>query len=323
VIDIHEFDPAGVDANSVAAQVSIRPGFISIRFDDDVSLRASSAAARNGLAQGEAVILPVASKPPTLANHIGSSRPVKLQLKPVRSSKPSRASDIVTAAAEPSGERDQLPVAAMMVDEHVTRPWAARLSHRYVSVTEAAAESGLPRGVISGWAEQKLVQNLKTGVGNSKRVVRLGDVLRLRDQRVAPSMPRTLAPGCRVLLYTRIDGDGEGNDEEDALELERADECFYAQVMQRHPDAAQWRTYRCAEIGRQADLNRPGFVQLMAMILARKIDLLVVADTEQLCSAGCLPLLLWLLTNNHITLQLQTPPQPPSPLHQESTGELD
>ncbi len=211
----------------------------------------------------------------------------------------------------------------MMVDEHVTRPWAARLSHRYVSITEAAAESGLPRGVISGWAEQKLVQNLKTGVGNSKRVVQLGDVLRLRDQRVAPSMPRVLAPGCRVLLYTRIDGDGEGDDEEDALELERADERFYAQVMQQHSDSAQWRTYRCAEIGRQADLNRPGFVRLMAMILARKIDLLMVADTEQLCSAGCLPLLLWLLTNNHISLQLHTPLEQPSPVHQESTGEFD
>jgi hypothetical protein len=193
--------------------------------------------------------------------------------------------------------------------DSVCDQWAARASSRLVSLTEAAELSGLGRCILVGWCEQKLVQHLKVGVNNAKRLVSLGDVLRLRDQKLVPSMPRPLIPGCRSLIYTRVDKSNDNKSEEEAdAELHSLATDLEAELVQRHPSLAAWKPRHFAEIGAQANLNRPGFVQLIAVILAREIDNLIVTDAEQLCPAGCVPLLEFLCAQNHITL-VQVRPQ--------------
>ena len=258
------------DADSVA-------GLYRLQFSDDVPGFVISPVLR----QSEAIQSGAFQQ----AVRITSTKPVKLT---------------TSAEAATASNSKRLQAAA---DRDFTRRLAARVDRSYVSVTVAALESGLSRSIVSSWAEQKLVQNMKTGVGNTKRIVDLGDVLRFRDQKLAPSMSRSLDPNCRAVFYTRINGD-----EGDGTELERTDERFYARVLQQHPEATKWRAYRCSEIGRQADLNRPGFVQLMALIMARELDTLIVANVEQICLVDCLPLFLWILANNHVTLHVLTPP---------------
>lgn len=174
-----------------------------------------------------------------------------------------------------------------------------------MSVTEAAQASELPRSVISGWIDLKLIRSLKVGTSNSKRIVDLNDLLSFRDQSLVPSMPRMLTPGCRALLYTRVDNDTVSDAD---AEMERVHDCFFAHMQQLHPALASSTLYRCAEVGEQADLNRPGFLRLMAMISARDIDVLVVTDADQLCEPGCMPLLAWILERNHVTLHIEALP---------------
>ena len=186
-----------------------------------------------------------------------------------------------------------------------TKPKPAEVGRGFVSVTEAAEASQLPRSVISGWIDSKLVRSLKVGTSNSKRIVDLNDLLSFRDQSLVPSMPRMLTPGCRALFYTRVDSDTVSDAD---AEMERVHDCFFAHMQQQHPALAASTLYRCAEVGEQADLNRPGFIRLMALIFARDIDVLVVTDAEQLCEPGCMPLLVWILERNHVTLHTEALP---------------
>lgn len=186
-----------------------------------------------------------------------------------------------------------------------TGPTPADVGSRYVSVTECAEVSSLPRSVILGWIDSKLVRSLKVGKGNTKRIVDLNDVLSFRDQSLVPSMPRMLTPGCRALLYTRVDKDTVSDAD---AEMERVHDFFFAHMQQLYPALAASTLYRCAEVGQQANLNRPGFLRLMALILARDIDVLLVTDAEQLCEPGCMPLLAWILERNHVTLHIEALP---------------
>jgi len=194
-----------------------------------------------------------------------------------------------------------------------TKPTPVEVGFRFVSVTEAAQVSELPRSVISGWIDSKLVRSLKVGTGNCKRIVDLNDVLSFRDQSLVPSMPRMLTPGCRALLYTRIDKDTISDPD---AEMERVHDCLFAHMQQQHPALAASTLYRCAEVGEQADLNRPGFLRLMALIFARDIDVLIVTDVEQLCPPGCMPLLEWILERNHVSLHTEALP----PLFEHEAG---
>jgi len=118
-------------------------------------------------------------------------------------------------------------------------------------------------------------------------------------------MPRALTPGCRALLSTRIDNDTVSDAD---AEMERVHDCFFAHMQQLHPALAASTLYRCAEVSQQANLNRPGFLRLMALILARDIDVLLVTGVEQLCEPGCMPLLAWILERNHVTLHTEALP---------------
>jgi hypothetical protein len=195
-----------------------------------------------------------------------------------------------------------------------TKPMPVDVGSRFVSVTEAAQRSELPRSVISGWIDSKIVRSLKVGTGqNCKRIVDVHDLLAFRDQSLMPSMPRMLAPGCRALLYTRVDNDTVGDAD---AEMERVHDCFFAHMQQQHPALAASTLYRCAEVGQQADLNRPGFLRLMALIFARDIDVLLVTSADQLCDPLCMPLLAWILERNHVSLHTEALP----PLFEHEAG---
>ena len=215
------------------------------------------------------------------ATQLASGKAAKLTTAARSSGKP-RSNEVMAAAAKPA------PVES---------------GTRWVSVTEASLASDLPRGCISSWIDLKLVRSLKVGAGNSKRIVDLHDVLSFRDQSLAPSMPRRLTPGCRALLYTRIDPDAA--DDPDA-EVDRVHARFFEHMQQQHPTLAA--SFRCAEVGNQASLDRPGFVRLMALILAREIDILLVTDAEQLCPPAYLPLFEWILKRNYVTLRTEALP---------------
>jgi hypothetical protein len=191
-----------------------------------------------------------------VVTHLASVKPAKLATAARSSVKPtlSRASDMMAAA---------------------TGPTPADVGSRYVSVTECAEVSSLPRSVILGWIDSKLVRSLKVGKGNTKRTVDLND----KD--------------------TVSDADAE---------MERVHDFFFAHMQQLYPALAASTLYRCAEVGQQANLNRPGFLRLMALILARDIDVLLVTDAEQLCEPGCMPLLAWILERNHVTLHIEALP---------------
>ncbi len=153
-----------------------------------------------------------------------------------------------------------------------------------------------------------LVRSLKVGTGsNSKRIVDLDDVISFRDQSLALSMQRTQhTSGCRAVVYTRVDRDTISGDPD--AEVERVLGCLMARMEETHP-ALMASPSSCSEVGDQADFGRPGFRRLMAMVLARDLDVLIVTDAGQLCPPGQLPLFLWILEQNHVSLHVEPLPQ--------------
>lgn len=272
------------DSEAVAAKVTFQPQKISIRFTSGTNVGARVSSADRPTAP---------AKPNVLRNLIRRTPPA-------RHTQP--ADDAHAAAAHvPPAER-------LQEQQDQAQQWRARTQPRFVSISQAAEEAGLPRNMVSIWCEQNLVRNIKPQHKNSRRVVDLSDVLRLVDQQVLPSLSRPSNGPCRCLLYVRMDPHADRTDEEDqqalAARVSTLEAIFLEQV--RQPG---WVASKGAEVGEAADFTRSGFVQLMAIILRRDIDKLVVTDDQQLCPAGCMPLLEWFCSHNHVTIVRMSSPE--------------
>lgn len=157
--------------------------------------------------------------------------------------------------------------------------------------------------MVAAWSVHNLVRNIKPTGKNARRVVDLSDVLRLQDQQLLPSLPRKHADSsCRSLLYVRMDPRENETATEEQRELTLRSNKLEAAFRSQVQVPPGWEATKGLDVGYAADFDRDGFVQLMAVIMRRDIDVLVVWSDEQLCPAACMPLLEWLCQHNLVSI---------------------
>ncbi len=226
-----------------------------------------------------------------------------------------------------SSESDEFESNRPDIVKPVNRKFASVRGHSaFQSVAAAAAQTGLPKGVVKNWVAQGLVATLRPGSDHSHRLVDVQDLQRLvelkresadkeareeleqmhRDSlledsaNVSESPSRSFNSQSRTLLYVRIDSAPD-------LTEEHYNVLFKEMFLRLHQacgisnDAASRAV--CSEIAAAKNLDRDGFTAIvMEVILNRKIDRLVVMHRNHLCPESAWPLFLWLAKQHDVAI---------------------